>query len=150
VILLLSKASAHSRWCFAKLALARSIQKPVFRLIIEAGATLVLLEDRQLISCPKIADPEALDRLYSGLSQAGLKARDAFSLAPDRPPYPGLQPFDSSDAPVFFGRDSEIDRLLGILQPTLSQGGRRNHTWWRGRGRRGAGFDVIANFAGPW
>jgi hypothetical protein len=29
--------------------------------------------------------------------------------------------------------------------------GRRDHTWWQGRGRMGgAGSDVIANFAGPW
>jgi WD40 repeat protein len=134
VIFLLSKASADSRWCFAELALARSIQKPVFGLIIEAGATLPLLEDRQLINCPKIDDPTALNRLYNGLLRAGLKARDAFSLAPDRPPYPGLQPFDSADAAVFFGRDSEIDRLLGILQPTLSQGGRRSITVVGGSG----------------
>ena len=29
-----------------------------------------------------------------------------------RPPYPGLESFTEEDAPVFFGRDQEIEQLL--------------------------------------
>jgi WD40 repeat protein/energy-coupling factor transporter ATP-binding protein EcfA2 len=36
----------------------------------------------------------------------------------DRPPYPGLEAFTTADAGVFFGRDAEIEELLGRLNPT--------------------------------
>jgi energy-coupling factor transporter ATP-binding protein EcfA2 len=32
-----------------------------------------------------------------------------------RSPYPGLRPFQSYEAPIFFGRETHVDRLLKIL-----------------------------------
>jgi len=31
-------------------------------------------------------------------------------------PYPGLRPFDATDAPFFFGRDEEIKRIANLLK----------------------------------
>ena len=57
--------------------------------------------------------------LLAGLRAAGLDPADAFAWDPTRPPYPGLAPFASEDAAVFFGREQETERLLDLLQPAL-------------------------------
>ena len=54
---------------------------------------------------------EAYRRLWRGLAEEGLK--DDFPL-PERP-YPGLEPFQETDAAVFFGRDDEIARVREVL-----------------------------------
>ncbi len=60
--------------------------------------------------------------LLEGLRRAGLDPADAFGWDPMRPPYPGLEPFTSEDAAVFFGRNREVARLVELLQPTLQRG----------------------------
>jgi hypothetical protein len=35
---------------------------------------------------------------------------------PERPPFPGLEPYGEEDAEFFFGRDREIQRLLEKLK----------------------------------
>jgi formylglycine-generating enzyme required for sulfatase activity len=59
-----------------------------------------------------VTEEEAYRRLLHGLETEGLKKRD-FKL-PDRP-YPGLEPFQETDAAVYFGRDNEIDQVLAVL-----------------------------------
>lgn len=39
-----------------------------------------------------------------------------FSHTEVRRPYPGLRPFEPDEAPIFFGRDTHVDRLLEILK----------------------------------
>jgi WD40 repeat protein len=120
LIFLASKAAVASPWSFTEVSLARSLGKPVFPLRLEAGVRLALLEEVQWID---LAEGEpAFARLWAGLRRAGLDPADAFAWDPDRPPYPGLAPFAPEDAPVFFGRDQEVDRLLELLQPTLQRG----------------------------
>ncbi len=58
-----------------------------------------------------MSEEEALQRLWRGLEEEGLK--DDFPL-PERP-YPGLEPFQERDAAVFFGRDQDIARVRGVL-----------------------------------
>jgi WD40 repeat protein/energy-coupling factor transporter ATP-binding protein EcfA2 len=55
------------------------------------------------------SDPATLARPDSGTLPAAARAGDDS-------PYPGLRPFKSSDAPVFFGRTSERLRLLELLE----------------------------------
>ncbi|WP_222262503.1 nSTAND1 domain-containing NTPase [Modestobacter marinus] len=125
VIFLASEASVASRWCFAELSLARSLGRPVFPLRLRPGVALPLLADVQWTD---LADGEAeygeegLGRLLAGLRSAGLDPADSFAWDPDRSPYPGLVPFASEDAAVFFGRRPETHRLVELLTPTLQRG----------------------------
>jgi WD40 repeat protein len=123
VIFLASTASVNSPWCFAEVSLARSLGKPVFTVALDGAARLPLLDDVQWVTLSE--GETAFTRLWAGLRRAGLDPSDSFSWDPDRSPYPGLEPFTSEDAAVFFGRDQEIDRLLELLQPTLQRGAGR-------------------------
>src|SRR5512135_2147437 len=69
------------------------------------------LKERQFISLADIAEDAAYQRLWDGLKAEGLK--DDFPL-PVRP-YPGLEPFQETDAAVFFGRDDDISRVREVL-----------------------------------
>lgn len=124
VVALVSDASRASRWCFAELALARSLGKPVFPVRL-AGTTAPhdLVGDVQEVDLSE--GTAAFDRLVAGLRRAGLDPDDSFGWDPVRSPYPGLGAFTSDDAAVFFGRDAEIGELLGLLQPTLVRGAGR-------------------------
>jgi WD40 repeat protein len=120
VVFLASAASMASRWCFAELALARSIGKPVFPVAVNGIPHGGLLEDVQWVDLA--GGDEALRRLLHGLRQAGLDPTDSFTFDPRRSPYPGLEPFAAEDAAVFFGREQEVERLLERLRPTLQRG----------------------------
>ena len=61
-------------------------------------------------------------RILAGLRKFGLDPTVSFAWDPSRSPYPGLMPFVSEDAAVFFGRDQEVNRLVDLLQPTLQRG----------------------------
>ena len=116
-----------SPWCVAEAMMARERGKPVFLLaapdVLDGrqvkdieGRDAVLripdfLKDTQLISLAGLTNEEALKRLWRGLEKERLK--DDFPL-PERP-YPGLEPFQETDAAVFFGRDDEIVKVRGIL-----------------------------------
>jgi WD40 repeat protein len=120
IVFLASPASMASQWCFAELALARSIGKPVFPVAVDGVPRDGLLEDVQWVD---LADgEEALRRLLHGLRQAGVDPSDSFTFDPRRSPYPGLEPFTGEDAAVFFGREPEVRRLLELLRPTLQRG----------------------------
>ena len=118
VVFLASESSAASAWCFAELTLARSLGKSVFPVRLSGDRRLALLQDVQWVDW----DDRGYAALLRGLRRAGLDPADSFAWDPMRPPYPGLEPFTSEDAAVFFGRDREVAHLLELLQPTLQHG----------------------------
>src|SRR4051794_16389181 len=123
VVFLSSQASVASRWCFAELALARSLGRPIFPARISGGARQGLLGDVHEVD---LADGEpAFEQLVAGLLRAGLNPSDSFGWDPTRSPYPGLAAFAAEDAAVFFGRSVETGRLMELLQPTLARGAGR-------------------------
>jgi WD40 repeat protein len=123
VIYLMSDASVASRWCFAELALTRSLRMRVFPVRVSGSAHHPLTADVQEVDLAEGAG--AFARLESGLRRAGLDPDDAFSWNPTRSPYPGLRAFAREDAAVFFGRDVEVARLLALVEPVLMRGGGR-------------------------
>jgi WD40 repeat protein len=123
LVFLSSPASVASQWCFAEVALVRLLGKPVFPIVIEAGPRHPLLGDTQHIDLAREGD-SGFQRLWSGLRQAGLDPHASFAWDPTRTPYPGLAAFTEQDAAVFFGRESETERLLELLQPGLQGHGR--------------------------
>jgi WD40 repeat protein len=117
LIFLATPASTASRWCFAEVTLARSLGKPIFPVRLGDGARMPLLEDVQWVDMT--TEDGAFPRLLGGLRRAGLDPSDSFAWDATRPPFPGLEPFAIEDAPVFFGRDREVEHLLELMQPTL-------------------------------
>jgi ABC-type branched-subunit amino acid transport system substrate-binding protein len=143
VIFLISPAWAASRWCLAEFLLAKSLHKLIFGVILKDIAITELPTEMtaEWQLCYLIGDgategvrfthkdkqvevkflATGLRRLRLGLQNAGLSA-DFFPWPPQddksRSPYRGLEPFDTQDAAVFFGRDAEIleglDKLRGM------------------------------------
>ncbi len=127
VVVLCTKHWLSSPWCIAEAMLAREKRKLVFLLASEElidgrqvkGAedsqetpTIPdFLKDMQFISLQGLTREQAFDRLLHGLAQEHL--RDHAPLP--RRPYPGLEPFQESDAAVFFGRDDDITRVTDVL-----------------------------------
>jgi WD40 repeat protein len=119
VLLLLTPASARSQWCFAEVALARSIGKPVIPLSPNPDVVGPLLGDVQTIHAPDEEDRWAM--LLRALRSLGVGPDLFFERDPARSPYPGLDPFQPEDAGVFFGRDAEIRALVGRMRATMDR-----------------------------
>ena len=120
VVFLGSATSVLSRWCFAEICLARSLNKPIFPVQLMGAARLNLLSDHQWLDLS--AEKLDISPLISGLHALRLDASDSLRWDPRRSPYPGLHRFSAEDAGVFFGRGTEIRRLEDLLQPTLQRG----------------------------
>ncbi len=122
VIVLCSRHSMASQWCFAELVHARSLGKNVFPLRLDDCEIHTVLATRQILDLRD--DPEeAYARLWRGLEAAGLD--ETFPWDGSRPPYPGLLSFEACDAATFFGRGAEIRRGLETLERRRRFGGAR-------------------------
>ena len=119
VILLASRASVQSEWCFAEVCLARSLDRPVFQLSLDGESRFPLLAAEQAINL--LEGDAAYLRLWRGLKAAGVDPSDSFSFPLNREVYPGLRPFEAEDAAAFFGRRDEIEQLNDLLHPTLQR-----------------------------
>lgn len=112
LVALCSAESVASRWCFAEITQAKALGKPIFPLKTGPCRIEGVLTDRQVADLT--ADREGgYRRLRKGLEQAGLAPN--FGAEPSRPPYPGLNAFEASDAAYFLGRDDEIAATLERL-----------------------------------
>ena len=143
VVFIISPAWAKSRWCLTEFLLAKSLHKLIFGVVVKETALgelpTELTAEYQL--CHLIGEGSTatihfthrespaeiafltggLNRLRLGLQTAGLSA-SFFPWPPQgdksRAPYRGLEPLDTPDAAVFFGRDAEIleglDKLRGM------------------------------------
>jgi WD40 repeat protein len=112
VIFLCTPASLESRWCFAELALARALQKPIFPVAADGCGPHPLLADFQQLAAPGAG-------LATTLRRAGLEPQGHVAWDPARPLYPGLASFAAEDAGVFFGREAETAKLERRLQRRL-------------------------------
>jgi WD40 repeat protein len=115
LIVLCSRSSMASKWVFAEIAQARAGGKHVFPVKIETCEIASLLDDRQIVDLTDGSATSQYERLFRGLAEVGLDPREIFSWTGRRPPYPGLDPFDELDAPIFFGRSTEIRSGLDLL-----------------------------------
>jgi hypothetical protein len=110
-----SPASVASQWCFAELAMARSLGKTIIPATIAPGGQHPLLADTQPVDLWN-GDAQGLRRLGERLRSADLDPTRAFAWDPRRSPFPGLKAFRERDAGVFFGRQPEIEQLLELLR----------------------------------
>ncbi|MHC4071716.1 MAG: nSTAND1 domain-containing NTPase, partial [Planctomycetota bacterium] len=114
VVVLCSKQSMASKWCFMEITHARALGKPLFPVKIDDCRVDGVLTDRQLIDLT-VDKGEGYHRLFRGMLAAGLDPADALDWDGSRPPYPGLLCFQEQDAAIFFGRGQEIGEGLDLL-----------------------------------
>ena len=100
VIVLCSRASMASRWCFMEITHARALGKHLFPLKIDDCDIDGLLADHQVVDLT-LDREDGYRRLLGGIIAAGLDPRDAFFWDGKRPPYPGLIAYQEADAGVF-------------------------------------------------
>ncbi len=115
LVILCSQQSMDSKWCFAELAIARSLGKPVFPLIIEPCDLPSHLHEVQVINFHQEGAEKAFARLAVGLQAAGIEDSADFVWDRSRSPYPGLLAYREEDAGVFFGREEEISEGKELL-----------------------------------
>ena len=130
-------------WCLAEFLLAKSLHKLIFGVVVKEtpldelpteltseyqlchlvgeGSTTTIRFTHRETPAEVVFLTGGLNRLRLGLQTAGLSA--GFFVwppegDPSRAPYRGLEPLDTPDAAVFFGRDAEIleglDKLRGM------------------------------------
>ncbi len=147
VVFVVSPAWAKSKWCLAEFLLAKSLHKLVFGVLLKhvpihdlpgemtnewqlchlvgngSTETIRFLYKEKDDELPFLA--EGLRRLKDGLKKAGLSA-DFFPWPPPndpgRSPYRGLEPLDSPDAAIYFGRNVETLRGLDALRAMRASG----------------------------
>jgi len=122
VIVLCSEHSMASQWCFAEVAHARALGKPVIPVRIGTCEINEVLRDRQILDLARDAE-EAYDRLWRALQEGGLDPKQTFEWDTKRPPYPGLLTFQEADSAVYFGRDDAIREGLDTLNRLHRLGG---------------------------
>jgi hypothetical protein len=128
VVALDSRPWRTSPWCFAELALARSLGKTVILLragdddfVGEPPGASQLVADSQLLSVPDL-ERGSLGPLLRSLDALGIGALRSFRWDPTRPPYPGLVALEEDDAAVFFGRSSDTRGLIDLIERVAKYG----------------------------
>ena len=137
VIALCSAHYAASPWCMAEVGIAIDRGKLVFPMHLAESYLPLLLQDKQALALDPIGlDPAAVDgaraRLKQGLDdkiswRAKLRweerDRGQTGCRPfHRCPFPGLQAYEASHAPVFFGRDAQISELAALVRRKCNAG----------------------------
>ena len=112
VLVLCSRHSMASHWCFAEITHAKSLGKPVFPLKVAPCEVHPVLSGSQVLDCTDGRD-ETWERLEDALRQT---LGEGFPWQQGRPPYPGLMAFQEEDAAIFFGREAEIHAGLEGLE----------------------------------
>jgi hypothetical protein len=125
VIVLCSKHSMASPWCFAEITHAKALGKPIFPIKVTPCRIITILTGSQFLDFTR-NKKECYERLWRGLKTAGLDPTSAYDWDTRRCPYPGLMSFQEVDAPVFFGRDEDIHRGLELLNRLRQFGGTRS------------------------
>ena len=118
VIALCSEHFVASQWCLSEVAIATDQGKHLLPVRIGDGSLPNLVKPIQAIDLRK-DEQKGLEKLLRGLADH-LDWKDKLAWPPsDRKPpvspYPGLPAFQREDAPVFFGRDGEIDEAVERL-----------------------------------
>ena len=114
VIVVCSASSMGSRWVFAEVTQGKALGKHIFPVKIDDCEIDAILTERQVLDL-RARTGDAFGRLWRALETAGLDAASLLDWDGSRSPYPGMVPFHEADAPVFFGREDEIQHGIDLL-----------------------------------
>jgi formylglycine-generating enzyme required for sulfatase activity len=117
MIVLCSRASMASQWCFAEVTYAKLQGKLVLPVKIDNTDVYPILASLQIIDAT-VGWDAVCRRLEEGL-------KDLFDWDSTRSPYPGLPAFQEQDTAIFFGRDKEIRVGQELLNHLRQFGGAR-------------------------
>ena len=121
LIALMSKNWLSSRWCFAEATHAREKGKRIIGLKLSPDLDVSVLNDTQHFDFTWAQREQGYDRLWSDLEKA-LDLRGFIRWDTTRSPYPGLEVFEEKDAPIYFGRDNEVQTLQQTLESLRREG----------------------------
>lgn len=134
LLVLCSPNWLQSKWCFAELASAKMTGKQVFPLVL-ADCDRSSLSEYQAVFINSPDDTkreEAYARLFQDLEARGLGPRDWLPWPNpelkdnngqiDDCPFPGLPAYDERYAAVYFGRETEKQKLLEELRQMRTNG----------------------------
>jgi hypothetical protein len=112
-----SKGVVNWVWSEVSVALDRAHSDPEYPLIpiLAADARLEALPSF-LTQFQAISDVERNADAFTKLLKAVLRLEARASIEAEREPFQGLEAFDSHRTHLFFGRDSDTDRLVGLLR----------------------------------
>jgi len=124
VILVLTPNWLTAKWCFVELCQARALGKVILPIVCKPlGERLVLPEIQSVDLLDWNAD--GLDKLERCLRAITNELARGFKVDPNRPPFPGIHPFELEDAAIYFGRDDETRAVIERLDARRAQGGAR-------------------------
>jgi formylglycine-generating enzyme required for sulfatase activity len=124
VILVLTPNWLDSKWCFAELTMARALGKIIIPVICKPMSKRLVLPDIQAVDLLDWSKG-GLERLEQRLRAIESELARGFTLAPTRPPYPGIHSFEAEDAAIYFGRDEETRLVIERLEARRTLGGAR-------------------------
>jgi hypothetical protein len=124
VLPLYSSAFFESRWCFAEIVAAGLLGKPVIALRLDGASVPSDLTHEQFIEFEADAST-GFGRLRRALEREDVTPSRDFVPDFTRPPYPGLNAFEESDAAVFFGRNDDIRGIVERVNYVRAFGGKR-------------------------
>jgi WD40 repeat protein len=118
VIALCSRDFTASRWCFAEMTFAKATGKVIIPAQLDASPRHELLADIQSVDLTHRAQDAGLTYAAVGhaLALRGIRAHRGGPWVGERSPYPGLATFEEGDAPVFFGREDDVNEALAHLR----------------------------------
>jgi hypothetical protein len=106
VVCVLTSAYVSSTWCTAEVSIAQSRGSRLLPIRAEPGVSHPLLKAVQHLDLAGDGGP-ARARLAEALRR--VDAAGGSGWPDDRPPFPGLRPFDTDQHRVFFGRTREVE-----------------------------------------
>jgi WD40 repeat protein/energy-coupling factor transporter ATP-binding protein EcfA2 len=113
VVCVVTSAAVASTWCSAEIGIAVSRGSRLLPVLVEPGVHHPLLPSihyADLTGDATAARAALLQALRRVDAAGGLGWPD------DRPPFPGLRPFDVDEHRVFFGRSDEVDQLAEVMR----------------------------------
>ncbi|MGH3821811.1 MAG: TIR domain-containing protein [Pseudonocardiaceae bacterium] len=113
VVCVVTSAFLASEWCPYEVGYARSRGSRLLPVLAEPGV------DHPLVKAVQYADLAQDPTAGRAALMEALRRIDAaggLGWADDRPPFPGLRPFEVEDHRVFFGRSSDVEQLAALLR----------------------------------
>ncbi|MGH3770557.1 MAG: TIR domain-containing protein [Pseudonocardiaceae bacterium] len=118
VVCVVTSAAVASTWCSVEVGIALSRGSRVLPVWAEPGVVHPLLTSIQYAD---LTVDSAAGRAALGEELRRVDAVGGWGWPDGRSPFPGLRPLDVNDHQVFFGRNSEVEQLAGLVRSPVER-----------------------------